>query len=643
MQSISGSRSASPGSSSPLSTAPTTPPELGVSRSPSTEPSKRSKDTYWRWRPSYHLMPTTGWMNDPCAPGYDSRSGNYIVSFQWNPNGPDWGDICWGTAISKDMVTWEVLATPTLRPDTEYDGQGVFTGCMIPGSADVNDTLAVAYTSVNQLPIHHTLPHVRGSESLALATSQDGGRTWTKTAANPILPCDPKDLEVTGWRDPFVAPWPSMARKLSMPQDTTLFGLISGGVRDVTPTTFLYAISASDFSQWTYLGPLVDVGLNKRLSRWSGDLGRNWEVTNFVTFNDDEVPSQTRDFLVMGTEGCLAAGEDNAVPSRPERPKRGQLWMSGPLRGTLSGTNPASQPSIQMDYTYGGHLDHGCLYAANSFYDPVSDKQVVWGWITEEDLCDSYRHKQGWSGLLSLPRELRLQTLRHVIGTVASCLTDMTNIECELDEFGSYTVRTLGSTVLESVRDRLRRQSGVKSSYHGAGSLLRSTFLHAFSSGEIQTSRWELQCALEVSKACRSIGLCIDHSSDPSSSTTLMFEPKTETFTITRPQSFRTESPWAINHSPEVAPHTLFVTRAPQSGLEETEPLEISVWRDNSVLEVFVNQRTVISTRLYIDDETCGIRFFADDGEDPVQSSLLCASLWDGLGGTDVLCRDIVG
>jgi beta-fructofuranosidase len=53
------------------------------------------------------------------------------------------------------------------------------------------------------------------------------------------------------------------------------------------------------------------------------------------------------------------------------------------------------------------------------------------------------------------------------------------------------------------------------------------------------------------------------------------------------------------------------------------------------VLEVFVNERTAISTRLYAAEENVGIRFFADDSaatEDVESASqLFCATLWDGL------------
>lgn len=59
------------------------------------------------------------------------------------------------------------------------------------------------------------------------------------------------------------------------------------------------------------------------------------------------------------------------------------------------------------------------------------------------------------------------------------------------------------------------------------------------------------------------------------------------------------------------------------------------------MLEVFVNGRTAISTRLYAGEETVGIRFFAGErgavagdfyaGKAPGSSELNFATLWDGI------------
>lgn len=56
----------------------------------------------------------------------------------------------------------------------------MFTGCYVPAGAGGNaGVLTVFYTSITALPVHYTLTHVRGSEGLSMATSDDGGKTCT--------------------------------------------------------------------------------------------------------------------------------------------------------------------------------------------------------------------------------------------------------------------------------------------------------------------------------------------------------------------------------------------------------------------------------------------------------------------------------
>jgi beta-fructofuranosidase len=388
-----------------------------------------------------------------------------------------------------------------------------------------DDSLTCVYTSIGALPIHHTLPHIVGSESLSMAKSFDSGKTWQKFAGNPILPSEPADLEVTGWRDPFVGSWPSMAAALGRDSEDTLFGIVSGGIRDVTPTTFLYTIDANDLTKWQYVGPLVNFGLNLRPSRWSGDLGKNWEVTNFATLKDEKDPSITRDFLVMGTEGCLPSAlsqnDDDSPTSGPERPIRGQLWMSGSLKTNISSTPTSTASSaVQMQYGFGGHLDHGCLYAANSFFDTKTSKHIVWGWITEDDLCDDLRHEQGWSGLLSLPREIRLQTLENVVRAWKSDLKDITSVECGPDSRGTYTLRTLASEPVQSVVEQLRQKASIRRARMSSPLLQQHAYDFAFTSDDVQTNTWELDCSFSVSRHCSNIGIQLFHSQGKSQSTT---------------------------------------------------------------------------------------------------------------------------
>ncbi|KAE8363274.1 hypothetical protein BDV27DRAFT_158962 [Aspergillus caelatus] len=79
--------------------------------------------------------------------------------------------------------------------------------------------------------------------------------------------------------NPFCDPWPNMSKTFWLDPKETVFGIISGGIRNMTPTSFLYRVNPNDLVDWEYFGPMANYGLNFRPSRRSGDFGKNWEVT----------------------------------------------------------------------------------------------------------------------------------------------------------------------------------------------------------------------------------------------------------------------------------------------------------------------------------------------------------------------------
>lgn len=462
------------------------------------------------FRPSFHLIAPNGWQNDPCGLGYDPKTGLYHCFVQWNPYGNDWGNMSWGHATSPDLVSWDMSPIPALVPTEEYDKRGVFTGCLRPtGPCGESGVLTTIYTSVSHLPIHFTLPYTTGCESLSIATSQNGGKSWERQDCNPILPGPPEGLSVTGWRDPCLAPW---ARESSNISDSRpdLHGFISGGVKGQYPTVFVYTVNSQNIRQWNYVGPLVNVGLNFSPSRWSGDFGVNWEVANFLTLANDA--AESRDFVVMGVEGCLRPeiGDHNSGEARHRRDPRGQMWMS--VKSNEGQTNTSDALAT---YSFAGFFDHGCLYAANSFWDPETSQHIVFGWVTEEDLPDGPRHRQGWSGMVSLPRAVKLVTLRNVTKARHSPLKSITSIEAvESSEDTGFTVHTLGISPdarLSSLRKRAQHSHITNLSLSEPSESLD------MNAASLYTSKWELQAEFSVGKTCQSVGIEIAHSSSKSS------------------------------------------------------------------------------------------------------------------------------
>lgn len=117
---------------------------------------------------------------------------------------------------------------------------------------------------------------------------------------------------------------------------------------------------------------------------------------------------------------------------------------------------------------------------------------------------------------------------------------------------------------------------------------------------------------------------------DLKTQTVLSWDPITETFTVERPHPTYP----GINHGVESAPHTLFTFRDDEVN-EVEETLRIRAIFDKSVLEVFVNERTVLSMRIYVDEDHCfQLGFFAEGGSvDDVEPAaiLLRSQVWDGL------------
>ncbi|KAK8029698.1 glycoside hydrolase family 32 protein [Apiospora rasikravindrae] len=552
-------------------------------------------DEFRRWRPRYHLIAPRGWINDPCAPGYDPVNEVYHVGFQWVPTGVEWNNsISWGSAVSPDLVSWTVRQKTSLEPAPDADKLGVFTGCLSPVTAKPG-TVTAFYTSVTKSPIHHAAPYAYGQELLHAATSSDAGRTWTRYEKNPVLAGPPAGLEVTGWRDPFVAPWMSMARILDDPP-ATLYALIAGGTKKGGPTSFLYRLSPRPCDRH--------------------DFGSNWEVTNFISFPDPDSPAAADaqlDFLIMSAEGMT----ETAVPSRHTEFRRDhkQMWLCGKPQ---PGQDEAQQP-VEMAYRYGGLLDHGCYYAGNSFCEPKSQRHIILGWLVEEDLPLRRRQAQGWSGMLSLPRMLKLQRLENVFEPDDSKMEKLKSFGVTKTASQMYTLTTLCAVPAGRLQ-QLRRNHQ---------SLAPRTLLPKATTGGLDLSHgacWELKASFELAPGTEAVGLVLHHSNlDPSIRTVIKFQPSTETLTITRRHSTLHED---INTSDEMAPHTLFkfvdgASTASSGGdgasikpTARTEPLILRVFFDVSALEVFANERTAVSTRIYPESGTCyGIFPFVEGDE----------------------------
>lgn len=558
------------------------------------------------WRPQVHVQPPQGWMNDPCAPGYDTAHSKYHLGMQWTPDGIAWANISWGAAVSDDLINWEISRKTSIEPEASYDYLGVFTGGAFDGAIDgsKNGTITTAYTAVDSLPITWKNNYTRGSESVALAFSEDSGFTWERYYGNIIIEDGPTDVDIVGWRDPYLAEWPSVEQLIHNETGNYLYGIVSGGIRDTTPTTWLYEIDNKALQNWRYVGPLVDISMQYDPSpKWIGGYGANFEVCNFLTATSND-KTITRDYIVCGCEGKNVTAEVTATQGG-FRSDKGQTWFQGDWT-LVNGTVP------QMGYKHGGRIDYGDYYAGNSFYDPITDTHIIWGWVAEDDLPTRFLEAQFWAGALSLPRTMTLWAVDGVKGALQSELSDIASAEIT----GS-TASGLTAIPDSRVHSMRREHTAIKAQKAKKGKSCKAGSLEKETSFGASYPTFELKLSAKVGPSSKPVGVRLLHGNDET--TLISFSAADEQITIDRTNS----TYWPdIRTVDELAPHTLFQ-------LEDNtfEKLDLDIFYDRSIIEVFANGRTAVTTRVYpVSGAVEGIELVYDESDSA--SAFVSGDVW---------------
>lgn len=403
-----------------------------------------------------------------------------------------------------------------------------------------------------------------------------------KDSQNPVLAEEPPNLSVTGFRDPFLAPYPSLATLLGHPSDT-LYGTISGGLHPDGPRLFLYRVQPSALRQWEYLHPLVeDVPGNLRPSgKWGGDLGVNWECANFVSLSSDD-GTERRDAIILGSEGgherphVLDFYVQNAAS--PRRTVRYANWFFHTLH---------AQPGGQVRARLGkaGVFDWGLLYAVATSRHP-DGRTVAWGWATEEDLPQSRLDTKGWNGCFGVPREVYLAVVDGVQGLVGGG-------GGEVDREGHWEIKdgravTLGLRPLGELerlkRDVVFQADGVQVDGHLFGAPTAVRIELAVSFGSAPTA---------------DVTLHVRESADRSTRTSIVYSPLGQTLRVVRARS---NTHADILKSDEIGAFALF-TLADGS----IETLRLIVLLDEDLIEVFANDRFGLTTRTYSGPDARGV------------------------------------
>ncbi|VVB14176.1 unnamed protein product [Arabis nemorensis] len=312
-------------------------------------------------RTSFHFQPQRNWLN---APMY--YKGFYHLFYQHNPLAPGFSKIMiWGHSVSQDMVNW-IQLEPALYPTEPFDINSCWSGSatILPDGKPV-----ILYTGLDDN---------NKQQVTVVAEPKDVSdpllREWVKPKYNPVM-VPPNNVPFDCFRDPTTA-WQG--------QDGKWRVLIGAKEKDSEKgMAILYR--SDDFIQWTkFPVPLLE-------SQATG----MWECPDFFPVS------------ITGKEG-VETSVNNANVRHVLKASFGgnDCYVIGKY------SSETEEFSADSDFTKTNadlRYDYGTFYASKAFFDSVKDRRINWGWVIETDTKDDDFQK-GWAGLMSLPREIWLDT-----------------------------------------------------------------------------------------------------------------------------------------------------------------------------------------------------------------------------------------
>ena len=181
-------------------------------------------------KPAWHYRPEKNWINDPN--GLVQYKGWYHMFYQYNPHGDQWGDIHWGHARSRDLLTWETLP-PALAPATEKGEIHCFSGGCCKDEAGRPHFF---YTSVGAEENGRDCTY--GAQQWYAEPVDDDLLTLVQTEENAILDSIHPGFHVRDWRDPCVL------------RHDGQYLMVLGGCVEERGCVLLY--TSPDMRHWTY-------------------------------------------------------------------------------------------------------------------------------------------------------------------------------------------------------------------------------------------------------------------------------------------------------------------------------------------------------------------------------------------------------
>lgn len=310
-----------------------------------------------KWALKYHLMPNTGWVNDPNGLCY--FNGYYHVFYQYSPLDSKGGLKFWGHCKSKDFINWEDEGV-ALYPDKEFDKNGVYSG-----SAIVKDEeMYLFYTGNVKEEGEYDYINTGRQQNVIVVKTKDGTEFSEKQL---VLTNDDFPEEFTlHVRDPKVF------------KDGEFYYMVLGA-RGKDDLGYVVLYKSHNLINWEFHS--IPAGGIKKL-------GYMWECPDFIKVDN-------KDALLISPQGL-----------KPEGYLYNNVYQSGYMIGEFSEDKKTFNCGEFIE------LDRGFdFYAPQTFYDDKG-RCILIGWMGLPDIEDYYSNptvENGWQHTLTMPRELSIK------------------------------------------------------------------------------------------------------------------------------------------------------------------------------------------------------------------------------------------
>lgn len=306
-------------------------------------------------RLNYHIMPTSGWVNDPN--GLCQFKGVYHIYYQYSPFDVNGKLKLWGHITTEDFIKYQEHE-PVLYPDFRYDQNGVYSGSAVVRNGKIN----YFYTgNVKHLDGDYDYIMTGREQNLIACSSEDGFNFSEKELimTNTDFPSN-LSLHV---RDPKV-------------YHKNGIDYMVLGARDDNSTGCILVLKGKDLKDWECHTVIYS----------DEKFGYMWECPDLFDLNGETV-------LVTCPQGV---------------PEEGYIYKNVHQNGYFLVNGDLESKDVNLSEFR--LLDYGFDFYAPQSFEDESGRRILVGWMGIPDADYTNRTTEnGWQHALTMPRELILK------------------------------------------------------------------------------------------------------------------------------------------------------------------------------------------------------------------------------------------